>query len=108
MTKTEFLKLMNFPQEWELLGMYPDELFMWQASGYQPGHESGSEHDRNGAFHWWFRRNPSKAQLEKLIRLAACDPDPMLGEDCRQYIHKACAFDAELADLERSLFAPKD
>ena len=104
MTKSEFLKLMRFPVEWVSLGMYPDELLQWQLSGYQPGHEDGSEHDRNGAFHWWLRRQPSKKELENLLRLAALDPDPMLGEDLRQYIRKATAFDEQVAALDRELF----
>ena len=104
MKKSEFMNLMKFPEEWDLLEMYPDELFAWQESGYEVGHEDGSEHDRNGAFHWWLRRNPTKTELAKLIRLAAIDPDPMLGVDVLQYIHKAVEFDSDLATLERSLF----
>jgi len=104
MTKSEFLKLLGFPSEWMAFGMYPDELFQWQLSGYEPGHEDAAEHDRNGAFHWWLRKTPSKAELESLLRLAACDPDPMLGNDLRQYIRKAPAFDEMLAELDRELF----
>ncbi len=96
---------MHFPIEWESLGMYPDELYLWQVSGYEPGHENGSEHDRNGAFHWWLKRNPTRGQVENLVRLAAYDPDPMLGEDVRQYIRKAKNFDAELDALAETLFS---
>jgi len=103
-TKKEFLILMRFPPEWEALGMYPDDLFSWQMSGYVPGHEQGAEHDRNGAFHWWLRRHPSKSQLMNLFRLAALDPDPTLGNDVRQYFRRAKSFDAEVAALDRSLF----
>jgi hypothetical protein len=105
MTKSEFLNLMRFPGEWVSLGMYPDELFQWQLSGYEPGHENGAEHDRNGAFHWWLRRQPSKTELENLVRLAALDPDPLLGEDLRQYIRKAAAFDEQVEALDREMFA---
>ncbi|MHA6881789.1 hypothetical protein [Ralstonia pseudosolanacearum] len=105
MIKLEFVQLMRFPVEWITLEMYPDELFQWQLAGYQPGHEEGVEHDRNGAFHWWFRRQPTKIELEKLLRLAALDPDPLLGEDLRQYIRKASAFGEQLAVLDRELFA---
>ena len=52
MTKDQFLSLMGFPKEWDVWGMYPDELFEAQLSLYQPGDEQGAEHDRNGAFHW--------------------------------------------------------
>jgi hypothetical protein len=103
-TKKEFLALMRFPVEWDTLGMYPDDLFSWQISGYAPGHEQGAEHDRNGAFHWWLRRHPSKAQLLNLVRLAALDPDDALGNDVRQYFYAAKSFDSEVASLDRSLF----
>lgn len=105
MTKLEFLALMRFPAEWATFEMYPDELFKWQLSGYVPGHEEGAEHDRNGAFHWWLRRRPTSAELEKLLRLAALDPDPFLGNDLRNYIKKAPNFDATLLPLDASLFA---
>ena len=105
MNKSEFVKLMHFPVEWITLEMYPDELFQWQLVGYEPGHEGEAEHDRNGAFHWWLRRQPTKIELEKLLRLAALDPDPLLGEDLRQYIRKASSFDERLAVLDRELFA---
>jgi len=104
MTKKEFLTLMRFPAEWDTLGMYPDDLFAWQLSGYVPGHEQGAEHDRNGAFHWWLRRHPNKSQLLNLVRLAALDPDQALGNDVRQYVYKAKCFDAEVASLDQALF----
>lgn len=104
MSKKEFLALMRFPAEWDALGMYPDDLFLWQLSGYVPGHEQGAEHDRNGAFHWWLRRHPSKLELLNLVCLAALDPDPTLGNDLRQYLCKAKCFDADVASLDRSLF----
>lgn len=105
MTKEEFLQLMRFPAEWLSMGMYPDELFQRQLSGYEPCHEEGSEHDRNGAFHWWLKRNPTTDELEKLLRLAALDPDPLLGNDVRRYIRAAGAFDVKLALLDSALFA---
>lgn len=108
MTKSEFMKLLRFPSEWMAFGMYPDELFQWQLSGYEPGHEDSAEHDRNGAFHWWLRKPPTKAELENLLRLAALDPDPMLGDDLRQYIRKASAFDDLLAALDQELFPGRE
>jgi hypothetical protein len=104
MTRSQFLALMKFPPEWDEYGMYPEELFQWQASGYEQGHEEASEHDRNGAFHWWLRRNPSKDQLEKLLRLARADPDAALGQDVRAYVRKADRFDSDLARIDAELF----
>ena len=104
MTKPEFLELMRYPKEWLTLDMYPDELFHGQLSLYVPGDERASEHDRNGAFHWWLRRQPSKAELQNLLRLAALDPEPTLADDLRQYIRKATAFDEQVAALDRELF----
>jgi len=101
--KNEFLKLMNFPNDWLQLDMYPDGLFAVQLAGYVPGHEHGSEHDRNGAFHWWLRKKPTKAELENLVRLAAADPDALLGNDVLQYIREADAYDEQIAALETLL-----
>jgi hypothetical protein len=107
MTKTQFLKLMRFPNEWTSFEMYPDELFQWQFATYEPGHEEGSEHDRNGAFHWWLRRTPTRDQLQKLLRLAALDPDPLLASDLRNYIRKASTYDDQLAQLDLELFGSR-
>ena len=96
--------LMKFPLEWISWGMYPDELFEWQISGYRPGHEDGSEHDRNGAFHWWLRRSPTQDELDKLLRLAALDPDQLLGNDVRKYIRQALNFNEKLSALDSELF----
>lgn len=105
MTKHEFLSLMHFPDAWMTLGMYPDELFTGQLSSYQPGHENASEHDRNGAFHWWLRRDPTHQTLENLLRLAALDPDHHLANDLRRYIAQAKAYDEHLHALDKTLFA---
>jgi hypothetical protein len=102
--KADFLTLMKFPKEWATYEMYPDELFNGQVSQYQPGDENAGEHDRNGAFHWWLRRSPTREQLDKLLRLAALDPDRMMGDDVRNHIRKASAFDDQLAFLEKELF----
>jgi hypothetical protein len=104
MTKDRFLKIMQFPSEWLSFGMYPDDLAEWQLAGYEPGHEDASECDRNGAFHWWLRRSPTKVELEKLLRLAALDPDRLLGNDVREYIRRSPLFDEQLASLEPNLF----
>lgn len=104
MDKIAFINLMRFPEQWVSLGMYPDNLFQWQLSGYLPGHEQGAEHDRNGAFHWWLRQAPSKEQLRVLLELAALDPDTALGNDVRGYIQKAGAFDGDLSKYAERLF----
>lgn len=91
MTKTEFMVLMRFPAEWDLLHMYPDDLFAIQRAGYEPGHEEGSEHDRNGAFHWWLRQGTTPAQLLNLYHLAALDPDKPLGADVVRHLDLAVA-----------------
>ena len=80
---------MNFPDGWERWGLYPDELFQGQLAMYRPGDEKGSEHDRNGAFHWWLKRSPSKVVLEKLLLLADKDSDPVMASDIRQHIARA-------------------
>ncbi len=52
MNKHEFLNKMNSPMGWEIYNLYPYEFYFWQFKHYQEGDEQGSEHDRNGAFHW--------------------------------------------------------
>jgi len=92
MNKIQFLKLMNFPEQWINLDMYPDELADVQLSGYRSGHENASEHDRNGAFHWWLKRSPAENALVKLMFLASIDPDKHLGQDIRSHIQKAANY----------------
>ena len=96
---------MRFPEQWDTLGMYPDSLFRWQLSGYKSGHENGAEHERNAAFNCGLRQKPSHAQLENLLRLAAADPDPSLGDDLRKYIREAAMFNEQLRLLDEQLFA---
>ena len=80
---------MNFPKEWELFEMYPNELSEIQINNYISGHEEASEHDRNGAFHWWLKKEPTEEELSKLMKLAYLDPDSHMGKDVRGYIRKA-------------------
>lgn len=94
--KDEFLVLMKFPREWVSLDMYPDELWDLQREGYRPGHEVGSEHDRNGAFHWWLKRVTRKEQLLKLVQLSFLDPDQVMARDVRRYIRKNAHADADV------------
>lgn len=103
----EFLALMKFPREWSDWDMYPVSLFWQQIKLYQPGHEQDSETDRCGAFHWWLRRNPSRDQLERLLRLAALDPDVRLAGDVYKQVRSAKGFDSEMAALAELLFNPQ-
>lgn len=88
MTKDEYLALMEFPSQWKEWGMYPDELSQTQISRYVPGNETGAEHDRNEAFHWWIKKEMSEDQFEKLERLAHLDPDKGLGADVREHLSR--------------------
>ena len=101
-SKEEFLRLMEFPDEWLHLDMYPDELFVANSAGYEPGHENSSEHDRNGAFHWWLKQVPTKKQLQKLVVLTYADPDQLRAGDARKYIAKAKSCDDEILELLNS------
>lgn len=91
MTIDEYLKLMSFPKEWIEWGMLPDDLRMLMLSSYEPGHENGSEHDRNGAFHWWLKKSPppTSEELIKLAKLSFLDPDGLMAADVRRYIKKS-------------------
>ena len=103
MTHREWLALMKFPREWTEWGLLPDALIAIQLSGYRPGHEEASEHNRHGAFQWWLRQNPPKSVLLKLARLTWLDPDPLMA----QYVRDSIASKAEVdAELERALNEP--
>lgn len=107
--KTRFLNLMKFPDEWEALDMYPDDLALIQIADYKPGNEDASEHFRNGAFHWWLRvGRPSRGQLRNLLLLASMDPDRLMGLDIMSCIRLAPGFDQELERLATELFQPQD
>jgi hypothetical protein len=99
LSKQDFLALMKFPKEWLSYDMYPNELYDAQATRYEPGQENGSEHDRNGAFHWWLKQVPTKEQLKKLVALTYLDPDQLMASDIRRYITKAKNCDVEILSL---------
>lgn len=99
MDKDEYLRLMNFPTEWEEWGMIPNEWLEGAIQSYEPGMENASEHDRNGAFHWWLKRSPSEAQLIVLAKLANLDPDPPMAEFVKEQICKAKCFSPRVASL---------
>ncbi|MBP1151171.1 MULTISPECIES: hypothetical protein [unclassified Methylocaldum] len=102
MTKNEFINLMQYPREWVEWGMLPDELLNGQIAEYEPGSERASQHYRNGAFHFWLRRGPSKDVLLKLARLSFLDPDPLMADWLRKdYIAKAENADGEVLRVLR-------
>lgn len=108
MTKAEYLALLDFPDAWLSLDMFPDELFGEQTRHGFPTHSDGAEHHRNGAFHWWLRRDPDKETLARLITLSFVDPDPLMASDVRGYIRKCTAFDADLQEQELALLRRAD
>ena len=89
MNKSDYLSLMKFPPEWLAWNLYPDELFQGQVVLYRAGDEAGSEHDRNGAFHWWLKQEPSLEVLRKLLLLTHIDCDPIMAADARKCIEEA-------------------
>ena len=86
MDRTTYLRIMQFPDQWLRYEMIPDDLLEELVRQYEPGHESASEHDRNGVFHWWLKRNPPKDVLVKLVELSFLDPDQVMAKDVRSYI----------------------
>lgn len=99
MDEAEYLELMEFPAQWQMYGLIPPELISRMIAAYEPGMESASEHDRNGFFHWWLKRSPSKDVLIKLVELSFLDPDQLMAGDVRRYIARSEAFDEEVAAL---------
>jgi hypothetical protein len=89
MNKADFMRIMSIPAEWDALGMWPEELVQEQLKSYSSGDERASEHDRNGMFHWWLRREPTSDQLLRLVKLTHLDPEPLMAEDVRNYIRRS-------------------
>ncbi|SCM51376.1 hypothetical protein BN1044_00838 [Hafnia alvei] len=105
MEKKEFLSLMKFPDEWTELDMYPDELFTGQLKLYKSDNDSdGSEHYRNGAFHWWIKINPSNLFLLNLVKLSFLDPDQLMAEDIRSYIIKQINYDEKVEGMMKEMY----
>ena len=97
MNRAEFLKLMEFPGEWELWNMIPPDWLSGAMEEYRPGQEESPEHYRNGAFHWWIRSEPSKQDLITLARLSLIDPEQIMAvEDWQVEIRKATNFCEEV------------
>ena len=99
MTQTEYLALMHFPDEWAAWEMIPDEWLIGAMASYQPGMEDASEHDRNGAFHWWLRSHPTLEQLAQLWQLSLLDPDQDMAQDVRNHIRQSLNY-SEAVELE--------
>lgn len=84
---------MEFPLEWKEWNMLPPkEILSELITLYKPGMENASEHDRNGVFHWWLKRNPSEEQLILLVKLAKLDPDQLMAQDVIGYIKNSANF----------------
>lgn len=98
MDAKKFLEIMNFPQLWVDLEMYPEALEREQVPHYVEGHETSSEHDRNGAFHWWLKRSPDIETLYKLAKLSFVDPDQIMAHDVRRYIKQSPNSDIKLIE----------
>ena len=105
MKKEIFLTLMEFPYEWLTFELYPDELFLGQLSEYEKYHDDdGSEHYRNGAFHWWLKKEPSKDILVNLTSLTFSDPDQLMAEDVRSYIIKINSYDEDVENMMKEMY----
>ncbi len=105
MSVEEYLNLMRFPVEWREWGMLPEAEFLNSLiASYKPGMENASEHDRNGVFHWWLKREPTEAQLISLAKLTLLDPDPLMAGSVKNHIRKAAhysgAVEAELSNAK--------
>ena len=102
MTKTEFIKLMQYPREWLEWDMLPDELIDSQIAEYESDVEPSPERYRNAAFHFWLRTKPSKETLLKLIRLSYLDPEPLMSYCLRKdHIAMAENVDEDVAQVLR-------
>ena len=103
MTHGDWLERMQFPREWMTWRLVPAELAAVQLSGYQPGDEAASSHDRHGAFQWWLRQMPGPEVLVQLARLSWLDPDQGMGGYVRRLIAEQAGIDDQVA---RALATP--
>ena len=94
MDRTEYLRLMQFPAEWENWGMIPDEWLAGAIESYEQGMEDASEHARHGAFQWWLKRRPTSDELVVLARLSLIDSDQAMAGFVREGIRRAESFSA--------------
>ncbi len=99
MTKLQFLRRMHFPSDWQYWDMYTDELYQRQLESYEPGNEKAPKHFRNGAFHWWLKRDLSDALLTKLIFLTTRDPDRGMARDVRSHILRRPGLPTRMAEF---------
>jgi hypothetical protein len=93
----EYLKLMEFPQEWGDWEMVPESFASLQASQCELGDENAPEHDRHGMFQWWLRQEPDATKLVLLARLSWLDPDEPMAASVRKAISKQTNFSSEVA-----------
>lgn len=98
MDKAEFMKVMQIPEEWEIFGMYPKDLFDFQMIYFEPEHIEVAEHDRQCMFHWWLKREPSEEELRKLVELSFLEPDQRMAEYARSYIRLAENYTPQIED----------
>jgi hypothetical protein len=96
-----YLKLAGFHERWREYGLLPAELIDQLRSTFKPGMEEASEHDRNGVFHWWLKRNPSKDVLVKLVELSFLDDDQIMAADVRKHVAQCSSYDSEVESLIR-------
>ena len=87
MNAQDFLDMMRFPAEWQAWGMTPDEDYIQDMIMHlKPGMEHEYDHFRHHAFHHWLTREPTRDQLEKLVRLTFVDPDQEMARSIRAEI----------------------
>lgn len=96
-----YLSVAGFHERWREYGLLPAELIDQLRATFQPGMEEASEHDRNGVFHWWLKRNPSKDVLMKLVELSFLDDDQIMAVDVRAHIARCSSCDPEVESLIR-------
>lgn len=99
MDRAEYLRLMQFPEQWETWDMLPSEWLSGAMASFERGMEAASEHDRHGAFQWWLKRNPSPDRLAVLARLALLDPDQVMADAVREQIRAAASYNLDVEEV---------
>jgi hypothetical protein len=95
-----YLQIMNVPPQWNEWRMLPDEEYLQALiRSYETGMENASEHDRNGMFHWWLKKDPNEEQLVNLAKLTLLDPDQLMANDVREHIRRASSYSKNVEDV---------
>jgi hypothetical protein len=92
---------LEYPNAWVELELLDQEFLREQLERYRAGEDKNTEHYRYAAFLRLLEKEPfSDAFVDRFVRLAAADPDRVMGESAIiQLLHRHPFSDAQFAAL---------